>query len=534
MSDSIEITYELTYHHQSHVDGSIEALLREIALEQTVEVPDGYFLNQPHINTTIVPTIKDVRPIDQGRYRATLSFNPEVTAYQLPQFLNVLFGNISFKGNVRVVGIDLPEDFLKVFKGPGYGIPGIRQMLGVYGRPLLCAVLKPMGLSSADLANLAAEFAFGGADIIKDDHGLVDQTFCPFEQRLTLCQQAIEAANAKTSHKTLYFPNVTDSADKLEDRIRFALRCGVAGVLVAPYLVGLDTVRYLASTYRIIIMAHPAMTGAYFHDPNYGIRPSVLLGSVFRLMGADLSIFPNAGGRFNFTPEESLALSHSLRAPFGQLKPAFPAPAGGMSLSNIPDMAAMYGVDTVYTIGGSLLKHPDDIRDSTRVFLEKITSGFSQATCQPSTQSSTPPRQSTSPLTSVTLGEVFEHLSFREDFGWSGRPPRPYKDGVNLPFRYITRHELIGRYGEETRFDLRYFQIEPGGYSSLERHLHIHVVICIRGEGVFIIGGNRYTLRPFDVAYIAPMHPHQLLNESDAPFGFFCIVDHERDRPIPL
>ncbi|KJU84282.1 ribulose-bisphosphate carboxylase, partial [Candidatus Magnetobacterium bavaricum] len=264
MSDSIEITYELTYHHQSHVDGSIEALLREIALEQTVEVPDGYFLNQPHINTTIVPTIKDVRPIDQGRYRATLSFNPEVTAYQLPQFLNVLFGNISFKGNVRVVGIDLPEDFLKVFKGPGYGIPGIRQMLGVYGRPLLCAVLKPMGLSSADLANLAAEFAFGGADIIKDDHGLVDQTFCPFEQRLTLCQQAIEAANAKTSHKTLYFPNVTDSADKLEDRIRFALRCGVAGVLVAPYLVGLDTVRYLASTYRIIIMAHPAMTGAYF------------------------------------------------------------------------------------------------------------------------------------------------------------------------------------------------------------------------------------------------------------------------------
>ncbi|MES0336251.1 MAG: RuBisCO large subunit C-terminal-like domain-containing protein [Candidatus Magnetobacterium sp. LHC-1] len=531
MSDTIDITYDITPHHKGD---NIDAILREIALEQTVEVPDGYFFNKPHINTTIVPTVKDVHPTDQGRYRATLAFNPEVTAYQLPQFLNVLFGNISFKGNIRVVAIDLPEDFLGTFKGPGYGIPGIRQMLGVYGRPLLSAVLKPMGLSAADLATVATEFALGGADIIKDDHGLTDQTFCPFEQRVTLCQQAIEAANAKTSRKTLYFPNVTDGADRLESRIRFALRQGIVGVLVAPYIVGLDTVRYLASTYRIIIMAHPALTGVYFHDLNHGIRPAVLLGTVFRLMGADLSIFPNAGGRFNFTPEECLALSQELRAPLGQLKPAFPAPAGGMSLDNVPDMAAMYGPDSVCTIGGSLLKHPAGIRESTAAFLERITSNFPQASYQPSAQLSTTQRQAQLSQVSVTLGEAFEHLAFAEGFRWSGRSPRPYKEGINQPFRYISRHELIGRYGEETRFDLRYFQIDPGGYSTFERHLHIHVVICIRGEGVFVIGGNRYPLRPFDVAYVAPMRPHQLLNESDVPFGFFCIVDHERDRPIQL
>ncbi|MBF0592049.1 MAG: cupin domain-containing protein [Nitrospirae bacterium] len=554
MAGTIDITYNiLCNEHEGRGGDNIETLLREIALEQTVEVPDGCFLNQPHINTTIVPTVRDVRPLEPDkyttdnatdryitaihktprRYRATLSFNPEVTAWQLPQFLNVLFGNISFNNNVQVVGIDLSDDFLRAFKGPGYGIPGIRQMLGVYGRPLLCAVLKPMGLSAVDLASLAADFALGGADIIKDDHGLVDQPFCPFEQRIALCQQGIEAANAKTARKTLYFPNITDSADKIEGRLRFALRGGVAGVLVAPYLVGLDTVRYLASTYRIIIMAHPAMTGAYFHDPNHGIRPSVLLGSVFRLMGADLSIFPNAGGRFNFTPEECLRLSQSLRGPLGQLTPAFPAPAGGMNLDNVAEMAAMYGEDTVYTIGGSLLQHPEGVRKGVEAFLEKIISCFPHA-YQPSVQSSPPQWQPRSSQASVTLGEVFEHLSFSEGFGWSGRSPRLYKEGVNQPFRYISRHELIGRYGEETRFDLRYFQIEPGGYSSFERHLHIHVVICIRGEGVLLVGGSRYTLRPFDIGYIAPMRPHQLINESVAPFGFFCIVDHERDRPIPL
>ncbi|MBF0344184.1 MAG: cupin domain-containing protein [Nitrospirae bacterium] len=538
MSTSIDITYEITPHHRGQQGQDIEKLLREIALEQTVEVPDGFFFDQPDINTRIVAIIKDIVPLDKagGRYRCILSYNPEVTAYQLPQFLNVLFGNISFMDNVRVVGIDLSNDFLRAFNGPVYGIEGIRKVLGVYGRPLLCAVLKPMGLSAAALAQMASEFALGGADIIKDDHGLVDHPFCSYEGRVSLCQQAVVAANAKTGHNTLYFPNIVDSVEKIDGRIQFALRHGVSGVLIAPYLVGLDTVRYLASVYRIIIMAHPALTGAYFHDPDHGIRPSVLLGSVFRLMGADISIFPNAGGRFNFTPEECLSLSHSLRGSFSQLKAAFPAPAGGMKLDNLHEMASMYGADAVYTIGGSLLKDASDIRKSTEAFLEKITANFSHTQRQVSITQVV--NQSSCDIHVIESAgglfeDVFEHMPFCADFSWTGRPPRLYKDDDSLPFRHITRHELIGRYGEGTRFDVRYFQIEPGGYSSFERHVHIHVIICIRGEGILIIGDNRYALRPFDVAYVPPLKPHQLSNGSSAPFGFFCIVDHKRDKPFP-
>ncbi|MBF0553157.1 MAG: cupin domain-containing protein, partial [Nitrospirae bacterium] len=82
-------------------------------------------------------------------------------------------------------------------------------------------------------------------------------------------------------------------------------------------------------------------------------------------------------------------------------------------------------------------------------------------------------------------------------------------------------------------FDVRYFQIDKGGFSSLEKHVHVHVIICVRGTGTLICDGSRYTLRPFDVAYVPPLHIHQLRNDgTEGPFGFFCIVNHLRDKPF--
>ena len=94
--------------------------------------------------------------------------------------------------------------------------------------------------------------------------------------------------------------------------------------------------------------------------------------------------------------------------------------------------------------------------------------------------------------------------------------------------------ELVGKFGEGSRTDLRYFEIEPGGYSSLEKHLHAHIVIGARGHGVLVLGSRRESLSPMDVACIGALEPHQLRNESSEPFGFFCIVDHDRDRPAAL
>jgi quercetin dioxygenase-like cupin family protein len=97
----------------------------------------------------------------------------------------------------------------------------------------------------------------------------------------------------------------------------------------------------------------------------------------------------------------------------------------------------------------------------------------------------------------------------------------------------ITRQFLVGKKGESAKFHLRYFEIAPGGFSSLERHRHEHVVICARGKGRVRMGDKSYMLGNLDVAYISPDTVHQLLNPYDEPFGFFCIVNAKRDRPKP-
>ncbi|MDA8170007.1 MAG: cupin domain-containing protein [Nitrospiraceae bacterium] len=127
-------------------------------------------------------------------------------------------------------------------------------------------------------------------------------------------------------------------------------------------------------------------------------------------------------------------------------------------------------------------------------------------------------------------------IRHRGDFSWRGVRPARYKlAGKGEHWASASRHLLVaGGKGERTKFHLRYFELAPGGFTSFETHAHEHVVIVANGTGEVRLGKKRYEVGPMDAIYIAPGQPHQLLNPGDAPFGFFCIVDAERDRPVVL
>ncbi|WP_018717792.1 cupin domain-containing protein [Arhodomonas aquaeolei] len=119
------------------------------------------------------------------------------------------------------------------------------------------------------------------------------------------------------------------------------------------------------------------------------------------------------------------------------------------------------------------------------------------------------------------------------DFRWEAVPVREYKSEGTTTFRDITRQTLIGE-GEDERapgFVTRYFEIQPGGYSTLEYHAHPHSVVVLRGGGQVILGDRVEPVHPHDVVYIAPHTVHQFHATGDGPLGFLCIVDRERDRP---
>ncbi len=117
-------------------------------------------------------------------------------------------------------------------------------------------------------------------------------------------------------------------------------------------------------------------------------------------------------------------------------------------------------------------------------------------------------------------------------FGWGGVPVREYKSG-DAPYRDVTRQTLLGDApGEESfNFITRYFEIQPGGYSTLERHQHPHAVVVIRGTGRVILGDSSHDLAPFDCVYVSPGVRHQFRATGDEPLGFLCTVDRVRDRP---
>ncbi len=121
-------------------------------------------------------------------------------------------------------------------------------------------------------------------------------------------------------------------------------------------------------------------------------------------------------------------------------------------------------------------------------------------------------------------------------FRWEGVEVRTYKAQGSAPFKDVTRQTLLGeRPGEEAlSFITRYFEIQPGGYSTLERHRHPHCVVIIRGTGEVVLGEEVHRIAPFDCVFVAPGTPHQFRATGDKPLGFICAVDRERDTPEVL
>ncbi len=118
------------------------------------------------------------------------------------------------------------------------------------------------------------------------------------------------------------------------------------------------------------------------------------------------------------------------------------------------------------------------------------------------------------------------------DDGWADVDARSYKDGDGA-FLDVVRHTLLGGRSAEPdlAFEFRYFEVAPGGYSSLERHAHAHAVMIVKGRGTVRLGDQVEPVQPLDVIYVAPHEVHRFEAHDTESLGFVCVVDRERDRP---
>ena len=344
----------------------IEARAKAIALEQSIEMPDA-FVTDPFVRDHVVGQVADIRSAEAGMFEIRIELAVATTGPEAGQFMNMLFGNTSIHEDVQLADVILPADLARAFGGPNHGLSGLRDRAGAGTRALSCSAIKPQGLPPQALARIASRFAEGGIDFVKDDHGLADQAYSPFAERARACADAVSEANAASGGNTRYVPSLSGNLDQLRRQIDIALRCGIDTVLIAPMVVGLPALHALAREFpQLALIAHPALAGAL------RIAPPLLLGKLFRLFGADATIFPNHGGRFGYTPETCRNLAQAARGPWHGLAASAPVPAGGMTTDRVGEMLAFYGADTILLIGGNLLAAGEALAGKTAEFVASV------------------------------------------------------------------------------------------------------------------------------------------------------------------
>ena len=341
----------ISYEYQGSNPIAIADLIR---VEQTIEFP--YELAASWIQERVVGRVEEITSFTTGSHKIRISYNPDVVGGEFTQLLNVLWGNASLFPGLKVVGLELPESITTVFKGPRFGVAGLRALLGATTRPLLSTALKPMGSDSQALAEMARTLALNGFDLIKDDHSLANQPWSRWEERVTLVSRAVNEVNEKSGGNCLYAPSLNLPFNQIHGAAHRAKELGAGALLVLPGISGFDSLRVLAEddSLALPIQGHPSLLGSFVTSKSEGIAHGVIFGTLMRLAGADISIFPNIGGRFSFTPEQCIEIQEGARGPLGHMKKSWIAPAGGMTIERIPEMIEMYGMDTALLIGGAL------------------------------------------------------------------------------------------------------------------------------------------------------------------------------------
>ena len=351
------------------IDGpasTAQMMAERICFDQTIEAEAGLL---PHVlQSEIVGQIQNLHQSAEGRYEATIRFREELLNGDCADLLNVLFGTSSLRGNVRLLSFSMTDGLLSSWQGPRFGLERIRQLLAMSNRPLLCGVLKPLGHSARELAELAAHLVEGEIDLIKDDQSLLDQRWSPFEERVSRCAEAIGDGSRRRGRPCLYFAHVSGASETMRKRAARAKALGATGLLIAPGLTGFDAMRSLSSdeSLNLPILSHPAFLAASVGSERGGVAPGVLYGLLPRLAGADLTIYPAFGAGYPMSQQDCLSVAESCRASWGAIKPTMPAVGGRIGSERLSELGETLGSDVVFIVGSRIQKDPEGIPAALR------------------------------------------------------------------------------------------------------------------------------------------------------------------------
>jgi len=379
------------YVEKSSECKDLEQACEEIAKESSIGT-------WTEIATLSADIAKRLRPsafyIDAENNVVKIAYTKELfEADNLPQILSAIAGNIfgmKVLKHLRLLDISFPKSIVSAYKGPKFGIEGIRKLTKIEKRPLLGTIVKPkVGLNEIEHANVCGQAWSGGLDIVKDDENLTSMSFNKFEKRIKETLKIRDNVENETGEKKIYMPNITAPLTTMKKRADFVIEHGGEYIMLDIFTVGfsaLQEIREYLDDKNVVIHAHRAMHAAITRNKKHGMT-MLALAKLMRLIGMDqlhtgTVVGKMEGGRqevveINKTITEQKIVGNNLTMldqDWYNIKPALPVASGGLSPLHIPELMEILGKDMVYQFGGGCHGHPDGTEAGARAIRQSISS----------------------------------------------------------------------------------------------------------------------------------------------------------------
>ena len=278
----------------------------------------------------------------------------------------------------KLLDLEFPTSFLQEFRGPRYGLNGIRDLLRVSNRPILNSMIKPCtGHSTNVHVDIFREAAFGGVDFIKDDEVLGDVPFNPLFDRLNKCMEIVDRKESEIGERTLYTINITTRVDKILEKAEKTVQAGANGLMIDGSA-GFGALRMLAEdpAIKVPILYHPCFNGTMVASERSGISFPLLMKLV-RIAGADaMVLYSYLGKTPSATRDDNLQVMEQATRALDDKKTTGCLLAGGIHPGLVPTLVNDFGSDIIIGAGGAVHGHPGGSTAGARAMRQAIDAAF--------------------------------------------------------------------------------------------------------------------------------------------------------------
>ena len=298
----------------------------------------------------------------------------------VPQILSVIAGNLFGLGALKAVRLEdvtFPKSILEQFKGPKFGAEGIRQALHRPEKPLVGTIVKPkIGLSPEKTAEYVYEAGSGGLTNSKDDETLVDQAFCPIEDRTVKVAEALDRLEEE-GHYMMHAVNVSTRSDRILELAEKVQGWGAREIMIDVITCGYGCLQALAEdpSIKVPIHVHRTMHGAFTKDPLHGVN-MLALTKLVRMVGGDALHIGTLGvGKMSAGAHDD----SNLRACLGDdvpYKAVMPVCSGGVHPGLVGEIIRRSGMNVQIQAGGGVAGHPGGVRAGAMGMSQAVDAAF--------------------------------------------------------------------------------------------------------------------------------------------------------------